>query len=120
MEKKKPALPACCEMEGGFTQTSSELRQELLRRLDLLNREIQALDVPRAQQLLQTAVEALHSLESELREQLAGELELEAAESRLVILAMWRQYRREFEILALRCRQTYPARQGRRDLGPHW
>ena len=107
--------------EGGLPRSSTEFRLEMLRRLDLLNREIQALDIVQAPQHRLTAVSTLRSMEGEIRERLRVEFDGRArATSRALIITLWKQYRRTFEVLAAQCRQTYPARAGQRDRGPRW
>ena len=109
------------EVGSGLPQLPREFRVELLRRLELLEREVQALLETGDPRLLAESVQSLRALERQLRKRLAADLgSTEWVKTRTEILVMWRQHRRAFEELATELRRRYEVRPGRRDSGPRW
>lgn len=117
----RPLGPLASEAASGLPQLPRTFRLELLRRLELLEREVQALldsGMPRS---LLGSVAALRSMEKDLRERLASDSDSATwLETRAEIVVIWRCHRRAFEELASECRQRYEARAGRRERGPRW
>ena len=113
--------PSGCESGSGLPQAPQEFRLELFRRLELLEREIQALLRAVSSRSRLNSVSILRELEGELRERLAADDESKKwMDRRAEILVIWRKHRQEFEKLATEYRQRYEARRGRRNRGPRW
>ena len=109
------------EVGSGLPQGSREFRVELLRRLELLEREVRALLESGDSRSLAESVQSLRTLEVQLRAQLAADLDsTEWVKTRTEILVVWRRHRRAFEQLATDLRHRYEVRPGRRNRGPRW
>lgn len=110
------------ESGGRLPLVPLDFRRELLRRLELQEREVRALVEPGDPHAFQGVVEELRAMEKEIRVRLAGEETggPEWPERRAEIIGIWRRHRRLFEQLATECHQEHPARPGSRDSGPRW
>ena len=94
---------------------------ELMRRVELLDREIRALDLGDSSDGSAGAGELLGSLRKELSELLSGVETTESwSESRVEIIVVWRRYRHEFEQLAAARQRRHAVGHGQWERGPRW
>ena len=125
MEKDKAEGPLDHEPGRRLPATPLELRSELLRRLELAEREVRALSAALSNEasdpLFLESIEALRSIEIALQRRLTGDPQLVAQpQQRAEIIALWKKHRRAFEKLAAKHKQRFPARPGSRRMGPRW
>jgi hypothetical protein len=98
-----------------------EFRRELVRRLDLLDREIGALDCGEIHEAFEASVEPLRRARKEIESRLAAHFEAGLWDDRRMELCrLWQRYRRDFERLAATWQRRHAARPGQREKGPRW
>ena len=107
--------------DAGLPHAPEAFRRELGRRLDLLDREIRALESEQTMTVLADSADSLRRMRKGVNERLADSLDAATwTETRLEIVGMWRRLRREFERLAAASHRRCPARPGQRERGPRW
>lgn len=109
------------EADGRLPVSREEFRRELMRRIELMDREIRGLCAADIDDALAGAVERLSGARRGLEDRLSEGVEVDSwVEARFEIILMWRRYRHEFEHLAVAWQRRHVARTGQRERGPMW
>lgn len=102
-------------------ESAEAFRAELLRRLELLDREVRSLESGDSHDAFVHAIAPLGETRKELVKLLFQPSETDSWPSaRVEIVELWSRYRREFEQLAAAWQRRYSIRLGQSERGPRW